>query len=238
MKDLVKYFNRSYKVAYYPMKNNAIYFLGVILFSLWSSTAMAALIIYNGGATVEADWQTAAGTTVLEDFESYTVGEQLTDLPSLGLGFDTLAGGGTPNIYRHHECCVTPYGTNHLGNFPNGINSINRWDDISMYVLDGYEITALGFWNGDGQADTLTASIYDLSNNFLGTVGAFKGTFAGFVSDVAISRVVFDGNTGDGWNHLDGLQTNVVKTVPEPETMFLLMIGLLGIVMAKRKQWA
>ena len=112
---------------------------------------------------------------MLEDFESYPVGSQLSGVPALGLGFNTLAGGGTPNIYNHHECCVTPYGTKHLGNFPNGINSINRYDDISMYVLDGYEVTALGFGMGDGQADTLVASIYDGSNNFLGTVGAFKG---------------------------------------------------------------
>lgn len=213
-------------------------FLGMAFCILWSNGASAVLITYNGGVAEEAAWQTDAGTTILEDFESYAVGSQLSGLPSLGLGFDTLAGGGTPHIYNHHECCVTPYGTRHLGNFPNGINSINRWDDISMYVLDGFEITALGFWNGDGQADTLIASIYDASNNLLGTVGAFKGTFAGFISDVAISRIVFDGNTGDGWNHLDGLQTNVesvVSAVPEPGTIALLSIGLLGLMMKRKR---
>lgn len=201
---------------------------------MWGTNSSAALITFQGGVAEEVAWQLAAGTTHLEDFESYAVGEQLSGLPTLGLGFDGVAGGGGPNIYNHHECCVTPYGTKHLGNFPSGINSINRWSDISMFVLDGFEITALGFWNGDGQADTLIASVYDKSDNLLGTLGAFKGTFAGFISDVAISRVVFNGNSGDGWNHLDGLQTNATSVVSMPGTVVLLVSGMLGLLVRKR----
>ncbi len=236
-----EYLNNNPKINRKQIKKNIAYsFLGVMFFVFWSTNATATLLTYNGGIAEEAAWQTAAGTTILEDFESYAVGSQLSELLSLGIGFDTLAGGGTPNIYNHHECCVTPYGTKHLGNFPNGINAINRWDDISMYVLGGFEITALGFWNGDGQADTLVASIYDLSNNLLGTIGAFKGTFSGFISDVAISRIIFDGNTGDGWNHLDGLQTNAMRAaspIPIPGTIALFSIGLLGLMMRKMKTW-
>ena len=99
-----------------------------------------------------------------------------------------------------------------------------------MYVLPVVELTALGFWNGDGQRDTLVASVYDAAGNLLGKVAAFKGTFAGFISDTAFARVVFDGNTGDGWNHLNGLQTagqRVTGSVPEPVTAFLLLVGIL-----------
>ena len=212
--------------------------LGFAILLLWDTGATAAVMTFNGGVTEEAAWQAAAGNTVLEDFESYPIGAQLSGLPALGLGFSTLAGGGTPQIYNHHECCNSPYGTQHLGNFPNGINAINQFDDISMFVLSGSKVTALGFWNGDGQADTLVASFFDGSNNLLGTVGASKGTFAGILSDVAISRVVFDGNTGDGWNHLDGLQTNLTP-VPISSTLFLFAMGLsaLGILQYRRSGW-
>ena len=74
----------------------------------------------------------------------------------------------------------------------------------------------------------MSASAYDVNGVCLGEIGADKGRFAGFISDVAISRVVFDGNTGDGWNHLDGLQTNA--TVPIPGAVWLLSSGIASIV--------
>ncbi len=195
----------------------------------------ASFVTYTGDLSAETDWQAAAGTTSLEDFESYQDDTQIPILATLGIGFDPLAGGGFPNTYLFSE--GPPHGPMHLANFPNGINSINQWDDIVLYVLPGYEITALGFWNGDGQSDTLVATAYDASDNILGSVGAFKDTFAGFISDIPISRLVFSGNTGDGWNHLDGLQTNAVEAVPLPAAMWLLGSGLLGLLgITRRKQ--
>ncbi len=212
-------------------KRKLLSFALCCLFVLISSnTALAAFVTYNGGAAAEFDWQTDAGTTVLENFESYSVGTQISSLPALGIGFDTLAGGGFPNIYNHGR--GTPHGPFHLANFPNGRNAINRWDDIVLQVAPGSQITALGYWNGDGQWDTLVATAYDSSDNVLGSVGAFTGTFAGFISDVSISRVVFDGNTGDGWNHLDGLQTNAV---PIPAAFWLFSSALVVLLKIKRK---
>jgi hypothetical protein len=204
-------------------KKLLLFALFTVILTGWHNSVLANFIQYSN----ESSWQAAAGTTVLEDFESYSVGDTFSSLPALGVGFTELSGGGFPNIYRH-PADVTPYGRNHLGNFPNGINSINRWADTTMFVLSGYNIKAVGFWNGDGQADTLFASAYDANGVHLGDIGAFKGTFAGFISDVAISRVVFDGNTGDGWNHLDGLQTNA--TVPIPGAVWLLSSGIASIV--------
>ena len=205
------------------------FFLFSIMILLgWHNNVFANFVDFSN----ESSWRTAAGTTFFEDFESYSVGETISELPTLGVGFTELSGGGFPNIYHHPED-VTPYGRNHLGNFPHGINGINRWNDITMIVLPGYTITAVGFWNGDGQSDTLVASAYDINGAYLGEVGAFKGRFAGFISDVPISRVVFDGDTGDGWNHLDGLQTNA--TVPLPAGIWLLGSGLAGIVGIKIK---
>jgi hypothetical protein len=216
-------------------------FLSFALWALFLATAnncaLASFVTYNGNTAEESAWQTAAGTTVLENFESYSAGTQISSLPLLGISFDSLAGGGHPNTYLFGG---TPHGSMQLANFPNGINETNRWNDIVLHVIPGYQISALGFWNGDGQSDTLVATVYDASDNILGSVGAFKDTFAGFISDVAISRVVFGGVTGDGWNHLDGLQTNVTSAVPEPETYAMLLagLGLLGFAARHRKQQA
>ena len=220
-------------------------FLSIALFALFFAGATgvspaASFVTYSGGTSAESDWQAAAGTTLLEDFESYSIGAQISSLPALGIEFDSLGGGGFPNIYNHPpSITTTPYGSRQLANFPNGLNEINRYDDIVLRVLPGYEITALGFWNGDGQAATLNATVYDASDNLLGSIGAFKGAFAGFTSDVAVSRIVFDGNTGDGFNHLDGLQTNASipsSSVPEPTTTGgLMMMGLLGLAAYSRR---
>lgn len=115
----------------------------------------------------EAAWRVAAGTTHIEDFESYGVGTQFTQLPGLGVSFAELAGGGYPVIYQHFEPNVTPYGSKHLGNFPNGINAINRYAPIVLMPQPGLRLTALGFYNGDGQADTMVATAYDSNDSAL-----------------------------------------------------------------------
>jgi len=215
-----------------PSKNKLLSFILCFLFLvIANNNALAAFVTYTGNSAVELNWQIAAGTTTLENFESYTAGTQISSLPALGISFDPLAGGGYPQTYQFGG---TPHGPMQLGNFPNGINEINRWDDIVLRVLPGFEITALGFWNGDGQRDTLVATAYDASNNILGFVGSFKGTFAGFVSDIAISRVVFSGITGDGWNHLDGLQTNAISSVPVPAAFWLFLSGLVALLKYRR----
>lgn len=201
------------------------------LVAVTNHRACAAVMTFNGDSTDEADWQAAAGATSLENFESYSAGVQISSLPALGLSFDELAGGGYPVTYLFSE--GPPHGPMQLANFPNGIGGSNQFDDIVAHVLPGYEITAFGYWNGDGQSDTLFATAYDESDNVIATIGAFKDQFAGLVADTAIARIVFDGTTGDGWDHMDGLQTNALA-VPEPATVWLLVTGCVGLMMYRR----
>jgi len=205
----------------------------VLLLATSASSALASFVTFGGGVVEEANWRTAVGNYALEDFELYPQGTQIMSLPALGIRFDELSGGGFPQAYLFGG---TPYGPMHLGNFPNGINSINQWDDTVVHVLPGWTIYGFGFWNGDGQADTLVARAYDASGNLLGSVGAFKDTFAGFFSDVPVESLVFDGNTGDGWNHLDGLQTGFQHSaIPEPRTIVILLAGLFALAYQRHK---
>lgn len=204
-----------------------------LLLATSTSSAFASFVTFGGDVVEEANWRTAVGNYALEDFESYPQGTQIMSLPALGIQFDELAGGGFPQTYFFGG---TPHGPMHLGNFPNGINAINRWDDTVVHALPGWSISGFGFWNGDGQSATLVARAYDASNNLLGSVGAFKGTFAGFFSDIPVASLVFDGNTGDGWNHLDGLQTGFQSNqIPEPGTLFVLISGLFAFTYQRRK---
>jgi hypothetical protein len=206
-------------------------FNAALLLLAANGDALAEFATYNGTTDAESAWQAAAHMSYLEDFEPYTPGTQIPSLPSLGVTFDELAGGGYPFAYLFSE--GPPHGPMHLGNFPNGINSINQWNDVIMRPMPDYRITAFGFWNGDGQYDTYAATAYDANGNALGSIGAYKDTFAGCISDTAISYVIFDGNTGDGWNHLDGLQTNAVAmSLPEPAASILILSGVVSTCLA------
>lgn len=200
----------------------------------FTTAASAAVVKYSS----EASWQTALGgpgAVALENFEGYLAGTPISSLPGLGVAFDPLAGGGQPSTYLH-PVDNTGYGRMHLANFTNNNpTAYPRNNDIVLTVASGYLITALGFWNGDGQSSIYRADIYDASNNVtpVDFVQALSPTFAGFISDTAITKVVFLGNSanGDGWNHLDGLQTNAT-VVPLPAAAWFLLsaLGALGLM--------
>lgn len=213
-----------------------------------ASDTLAAFTGYTGGVTAEGNWQTAAGTTVLENFDGFASGNQIQTLPALGVGFDAIDPGlGLfPGIYLH-SVANTPSAPLQLSNMPSGLPTATyRYADIELYVLPGYTITALGFWNGDPQG-VMTITVYDAANNVLGNVSAALNipafnpattmAFAGFVSDVPIARVHFEGATGDGWNHIDNLQTNAVRVVlPEPGTIAIFGFGLAGLAFLRRRR--
>lgn len=202
----------------------------IVLFLLiLSLNAQAAFITYNGGSPEETAWQTAAGSTLLENFQSYSSGTQVSTMDSIGLEFGQLAGGGYPVTYSYGG---SPHGAMEIANFPNGINETNRWDDFIINVMPEYVVTAFGFWNSDGNGSTLVATAYDAAGNNLGSISSYRGTFAGFISDVAVSQIVINGNTGDGWNHMDGLQTNA-NEVSLPGTLLLFSLGF-GLLLRRK----
>lgn len=213
--------------------------------SLPVSPASAAFMTYQGDLTQETSWRAAAGAGAepLETFDGFTAGTMIQTLPALGVGFQEIAPGLYPGVYQH-GVDNTPSDPRQLSNMPSGTpNPAYQSADIVLYVLPGFVVTAVGFWNGDPQA-AMTGSVFDASNNLLGTFAAAVAgnatNFAGFTSDVAVHRIVFEGSVGDGYNHIDDLQTNAahiaIGEVPEPMTLSLLGAGLAGLGWVRRRR--
>jgi len=219
------------------------------LFAFGAQIAQAALITFEGGLAQQAAWRSSVGSFVLEDFQSFSVNAPISSLPSLGLTFDPLAGGGPPGIYQH-SVNDTPFGANQLANFPGNccITTAYQFNDLVAQVDPGVNLFGLAFWNGDPQGNSLLR-IYDRSGVLIGTVTALINTgnattlsnsFAGFTSTVPIGRLEWEGNAGDGWNHYDGLQATFggpnPTGVPEPSTLALVVTGLLGLGLFRRRK--
>lgn len=223
--------------------------LSLLAFVTAAGPASAAFITFTGGTAAETAWRTAVGTFQLETFDSYGQGNVISSLPALGVSFDLIppnSSGPTPGfpaVYVH-SVDNTPSGPQQLSNMPNGgapdANFLNA--DIILRALSGFNITALGFWNGDPNGP-MVISVFDAADNLLGSVSAPANindgnAFGGFVSDVLFARISFEGTTGDGYNHIDDLQTNAsrITAVPEPGTVALISLGLFTIAARRRRK--
>jgi hypothetical protein len=88
---------------------------------------------------------------------------------------------------------------------------------------------------GDGSSENLA-----LSANYAPTDSAFTFTFLGITSDLLISSIHFGlsdgGATGGGYFGIDNLTIGSITTatVPEPGTLALLGLGLVGMGMRRR----
>jgi hypothetical protein len=225
-------------------------FIGPLALSLAvaAPAAQAAFLAFEGGIAAQGAWRAAAGSFVIETFESFAINSTVSALPSLGLNFAPLVGGGSPGIYAH-AVDDTPFGAKQLANFPGNccITAPYQFGDLVANVAAGVTLLGLGFWNGDPQGSSVLR-VYDRSNGLIGTVtalinantpGGQSSSFAGFLSDVAIGRLEWEGNAGDGWNHYDGLQATFAGpgtvATPEPVTLGLFGAGLLGLAAARRR---
>jgi PEP-CTERM motif-containing protein len=210
-----------------------------------SGVAHASFTTFEGGLAAQTSWQLAAGGSfATEGFESYNVGDRVGALPALGLTFDNLADGLPPGIYQH-DAINTPSGPKELSNFT-GIccGAQFAFGDVVAHVDAGVNLTAFGFWNGDPQGDAVLR-VYDRAGTLIGSVTAALNTagsvatansFAGFITDVAVGRLEWEGDVGDGWNHYDDFQAQL-SLVPEPETYAMLVagLGLVGFLARRRK---
>jgi hypothetical protein len=197
--------------------------------------AVAAIVLAVGGV--------AYGELVTVDADSYAVGADISDVfPYMTLAALGSFSGLDGRVYARaaSEAELASTGSNVFGNNAEGLDGHNRprnetwilphamlgvqfhrpakYVSIDVISDDDNDVAALDVYDGDG---TLLASPVTPELPY-GEVGHFEV----YWSDFEISYLVVSGIQGSAV-HIDNLEAEVI---PEPGTVFLLGVGVLGLL--------
>jgi hypothetical protein len=214
------------------MKKIAFY-LGiaiVVQIFILIGTVKAVPVVY----TTEATWLTAVtGSTVItEDFESSPIGilsVGTTDIGEFDITIDVsdsstnIHGGGHVNGSREFDGFISLGGTTSI-------------------EFSGFDTSPIIGFAGDW-VSTITGNLLTMEMDVNGTIIKFSdhftspGTgFLGVVDTVAFSSVAFDVENLTSFGEFFSVDNVRLASVPEPSTMLLLGIGLVGLVGSARRK--
>ena len=188
--------------------------------------------------TDEAAWRAAAGTFAFENFDSMATGTDISQLPALGISFDTLNDSTYPTVQPYSFTGgMMRSGPNNLLNDRD--NTLPGRGPLTIRPIDASEfIFGLGLWNVGGD-DQLSLNFYDGTNQLIEQVISASGIgFFGIINPIGAKYAVIGFVGGNGYAPVDDFQTATRENfgVPEPTTMLLFGLGLVGLAGFRRKK--
>jgi len=188
--------------------------------------------------TDEASWLAAIGaaTVTTEDFEGTATGSLLEGVNDVG-AFNVNVTGAASCTF----CAISPGGA---------FGSINNNHELTQFINPGsqasdivyeFDTSILGFageWAVTADFDHVLATINGTTFNFDTVLGNPGTGFVGFVDLAGFNNIDFAvgngaGGAGEYWV-LDDAQL-ATASVPEPASILLMGLGLIGFGFARRK---
>ena len=202
---------------------------GCLLCGLWQSGATAASITYTDQSVFNAavTGQVTRNFAALNSFYANPL-----DVSFSGYTISASANGIGPGLFVVN---------------PGGLFSTNTANEPLTFTFTGTLPTAVGglFFTTDvnfnALSSTLTVSLNDGTFINLPAPSALNltGAFAGFTSDVGITSLVVGGpfSSARGFSTVTSLYvaSGPSATVPEPSTALMSVVGLLGLVVYRKR---
>jgi hypothetical protein len=189
--------------------------LSIILFALLvifgTANMASAYTVYdsNISATAEADWKTAVGSWLTEDFNDATLNPEISVTTTVG-----SVGGGVWN----DQVKLSPPQTTTFSFSPSIFAFGGNWDLTPLGPGTGIAVLA------DGNP------VGEISNDY-------DGGFWGFVSDSNFTNVLLQAGSGTASpfnQETFTIENMVYNKVPEPAMLLLFGAGLLGLGLARK----
>jgi len=203
---------------------------GIVAYGV--STSAFAGVIYSN----ESDFLSNSGLTTTETFESYAVGNTSSGALS-SVMFDDFSVSSNPaaikvlgaEAYGNHN--TTAGGLNYLS-FDTDMGNVGS--DVTFEFNFGYSpVTSFGLYFTDTEQE-IDILIDGVTYNVAAT-GDGGESYFGLVSDTAFSSIFINGGSSDSQWSVDDISYSMAS-VAEPGTAALLLMGLTGLTLSRRKK--